>query len=89
MTAIAARSQRLSGYLRIINAWKLTRIELRCDSIESPGMNGFKLRGIDAPLIRCDLQSVEDRRQGAVDVPVLVATNGAPRIGMRDVRNVR
>ena len=60
MTAIAERSQRVDGYLRLIFAGKLTRIELRDDSIESPGMNSFELRGIDAPLIHCDLQSVED-----------------------------
>ena len=77
MAAIAVRSQRLSGYPRIINAWKLTRIELRCDSIESPGMNGFELRGIDAPLIRCDLQSVEDGWQCVVDVSALVAADDA------------
>ena len=58
MTAIADRSQRVDGYLGIIIAGKLTRIELWDGSIESPGMNGFELRGIDAPLIYCDLQSV-------------------------------
>ena len=62
MTVIADRSQRVDGYLRRIIARKLTRIELRDDSIESPGMNGFELRGIGAPLIYCDLQSVEDGR---------------------------
>jgi len=55
----------------------LTRIELRCDSIESPGMNGLELRSIDTPLIRRDLQPVEDGRQGVVDVPALVAANHA------------
>ena len=62
MTVIADRSQRVDGYLRRIIARKLTRIELRDDPIESPGMNGFELSGIDAPLIHCDLQSVEDGR---------------------------
>jgi hypothetical protein len=41
-------------------------------------MNGFKLRGIDAPLIRCDLQPVKNGTQCAVDVPSLVAANDAP-----------
>jgi hypothetical protein len=39
---------------------KLARIELRCDPIESFWMNDFELRGVDAPLIRCDLQPIED-----------------------------
>ena len=51
VTPIPDRSQRVDGYLRRIIARKLTRIELRDDSIESPGMNGLELRGIDAPLI--------------------------------------
>ena len=44
----------------MINVWKLSRIELRGESIESFWVNGFELRGIDAPLIRCDLQPDED-----------------------------
>ena len=40
-------------------------------------MNGFKLRGIDAPLIRCDLQPVKNGGQSAVDAPSLVAANDA------------
>jgi len=39
---------------------KLARIELRCDPIESPGVDRFELRGVDVPLIGGDLQAVED-----------------------------
>ena len=63
MSAIPDRSQRVNGYFRRIIVGKLTRIELRDDSIESPGMNDFELRGVDAPLIHCHLQSVEDGSQ--------------------------
>jgi hypothetical protein len=77
MTAIADRSQRVDGYLRRIIAGKLTRIELRDDSIESPGVNSFELRGIDAPLIPCDLQPCEDLWQRFVDVPALVTADDA------------
>lgn len=62
MEAISARSQRMDGYLRRINTWKLSRIKLRGESIESLWTNGFKLRGIGAPLILSDLQSFEDGR---------------------------
>ena len=41
----------MNGYIRRIKRWKLSRVELRKDSIESLWMNGFKLRGIDLPLI--------------------------------------
>jgi hypothetical protein len=40
-------------------------------------MNRFELRGIDAPLIRCDLQPCEDRWQRFVDVPALVTADDA------------
>ena len=75
MTAIADRSQRVDGYLRRIIAGKVTHIELWDDSIESPGMNGFELRGIDTPLIECNFQSSQDGRQCVVDVPALVPAN--------------
>jgi hypothetical protein len=47
-------------------------------------MNGFELRGIDAPLIRCDLQPREDRWQRFVDVPALVTADDAPSPESRD-----
>ena len=50
---------------------------MRGESIESPGMNGFELRSIDTPLIRCDLQPCEDRWQRFVDVPALVTADDA------------
>jgi hypothetical protein len=75
---MSARSQQVDGYLRRINTWKLSRIELRNDSIESLWMNGFELRGIDAPLILSDLQSFEDGRQRVGDMSTLIATNDAP-----------
>ena len=56
---------------------RLSRIELRGESIESFGMIGFELRGIDAPLIQCNLQSIEDGWQCVVDVAALVAANDA------------
>ena len=40
-------------------------------------MNGFELRSIDTPLIRCDLQPCEDRWQRFVDVPALVTADDA------------
>ena len=54
---------------------KLSRIELWRESIESFWMYGFELRGIDAPLIRCDLQSREHWGQVTTGVPSLVATD--------------
>ena len=75
--AISARNQPLGGCLRKIDEQKLSRIEYRGRSIESFRMNGFKLCGIDAPLIRCDLQPGEDGWQRVVDVPALVATDDA------------
>ena len=51
-----------------INEWTLFRIELRSLPIESYKMNGFELRGIETPLIRGDLQPVEDVLQGMLDV---------------------
>ena len=56
---------------------KLSRIELQGDSIESFGMNGFELRGIYSPLIRCDLQPGEDRWQCVFYVAALVAAYDA------------
>ena len=50
---------------------------MRGESIESPGMNGFELRGIDAPLIRRDLQPCEYWWQRFVDVPTLVTADDA------------
>ena len=58
--------------------WTLSRIELRGLSIESSRVNGFELRGIDTPLIRGDLQPVEDGWQCIVDVSALVIANDAP-----------
>ena len=55
--------------------WKLAGIELWGDSIEAFWMDGFKLRSIDTPLIRRDLQPVENGRQGVVDVSAFVAAN--------------
>ena len=55
----------------------LSRIELRGLPIESPRMNGFELRGIDTPLIRGDLQPVEDGWQSVVDVSTPVIANDA------------
>ena len=55
----------------------LSRIELRRESIESPGVNGFELRGIGVPLIRCDLQPIKDGRQSTVDVAALVVADDA------------
>ncbi len=52
----------MSGYVGINAARKLPRIELLDQSIKSFAMNGFKLRGIDTPLIRRDLQSLKDGR---------------------------
>ena len=78
MISIAVCSQRVDGYLRRIFVRKLTRIELRDDSIESPGMNGFELRGIDAPLFRCNFQAGENGWQCVFDVPTFVAANDAP-----------
>ncbi len=40
-------------------------------------MNGFELRGIDSPLIRRDLQSIEDVRYAAIDMPALVGADDA------------
>ena len=45
--------------------------------IESSCVNGFELRGIDAPLIEGDLKSVDDRWQCIVDVSALVIANDA------------
>ncbi len=59
--AKSTRSQHEGGGARGFNALKLSRIEPCFEPIEPLWMNGFKLRGIDAPLIRCDLQPVEDR----------------------------
>ena len=57
--SIFARDQYYSGGFAGDEAGNLSRIELRIDSIESIGVNGFELSGIDLPLIRRDLQSVE------------------------------
>ena len=46
MAAISARSQGVDGYLRRINTWKLSRIELRGEAIESPGMFALVSQGI-------------------------------------------
>jgi len=56
-------------------AANLPRVELRCDSIEPPGMYRFELGGIDTPLSDCDLQPVENGRQGMVDLSAFVGTN--------------
>ena len=40
-------------------------------------MNGFELHGIDAPLIRRDLQAIENGWQGVVDMPAFVAVHDA------------
>ena len=53
----------------------LTRIELRGVSIEPFWMYGFKLRGIDPPLIDRDLQPAKNGRQGIVDISVFVVTD--------------
>ena len=58
-------------------AGNLSGIELRIDSIESFGVNGFELHGIDAPLIRRDLQSLEDGWQDVVDMPAFVTAHDA------------
>ena len=55
----------------------LSRVELRRESIEPPGVNGFELRGIDAPLTRCDLQPIKYGGQGVVDMTELVTTDDA------------
>ena len=52
---ISARDLGQSDGLRMLSAGELSRIELWCESIESFWMYGFKLRGIDFPLIRGDL----------------------------------
>jgi hypothetical protein len=67
----------VDDYLRRINAGKLSAVELRSESIESPGTNGFELSGIDAPLIRCDLQPCEDRWLRFVGVRALVTADDA------------
>jgi len=54
---------------------QLPRIELRDLSIESSQMYGFELRGIDAPLLRCDLQPGENGWCVAVDVAALIIAN--------------
>ena len=56
---------------------KLAGIELRRESIESPGVNGFELGGVDAPLIRRDLQPIKNVWQGVVDVTALVVADDA------------
>jgi hypothetical protein len=38
----------------------LSCVELRREAIKSPGVNGFELRGINAPLARRDLQPIKD-----------------------------
>ncbi len=58
-------------------AENLTRIELWGDSIEPSGVYGFKLRGIDAPLIRSDLHAIEDGRQGVADMSAFAAADDA------------
>ena len=55
----------------------LSRVELRRESIESPGVNGFELGGVDAPLIRRDLQPIENVWQGVVDVTAFIAADDA------------
>ena len=55
----------------------LSRVELRRESIESTGMNGFELCGIGAPLARCDLQPIKDGWQRVVDVTALVVSDDA------------
>ena len=72
---MVALSHHLDDCLRMINVGKLSRIELWRESIESISMYGFELRGIDAPLIRCDLQSREHGGQVTIDMPSLVATD--------------
>ena len=56
---------------------KLAGIELWGDPIESPGVNGFELGGVDVPPIRRDLQPIKDGWQGVVDVTALVVANYA------------
>lgn len=53
----------------------LSRVKLRGDFIEPPGMYRFELGGIDTPLIDCDPQSFENGRQGLVDISAFIATN--------------
>lgn len=67
----------VEGYFLRINAGELSRAELWGESIESLAMNGFELCGIDAPLVRCDLQAFEDWWHCVVDVPALVAADDA------------
>ena len=55
----------------------LSRIELWRESIESPGVNGFELSRVDAPLIRRDLKPIEDGWQGVVYVAAFVAADDA------------
>jgi hypothetical protein len=58
-------------------AGNLSCIELRIDSIESFWVNGFELHGIDAPLIRRDLQPIENGWQGVVDMAAFVVAHDA------------
>jgi hypothetical protein len=60
--AIPARDQCLTGSFMAVWSRNLSRIELRRESIESPGVNGFELGDADTPLIRRDLQPIKDRR---------------------------
>ncbi len=55
----------------------LARIELWSDSVEAFGVECLKLRGIDAPLSCCELQSVENGWQGVADVAAFVAADKA------------
>ena len=55
----------------------LSRIEFWRESIESPGVNGFELGGVDAPLIRRYLQPSKDRREGIVDMTMFITADDA------------
>ena len=56
---------------------KLAGIELWGDPVESPGVNGFELGGVDAPLIRRYLQPMKDGWQSVVDMTAFIAADDA------------
>ena len=48
-----ARHPAMDGrFFEVVREVNLTSIEIRFDPIESPGMNGLKLSGIETPLFR-------------------------------------
>ena len=57
-----ARNQHLAGVFADGKLANLSSIQLWRRAIESFGMDVFELRGIDAPLIRGDLQPIKNGR---------------------------